>query len=65
MGPTDRTSAGCRDIERDESMSKELAVGDQAPELSIPDQHGKSMTLKSFKGKQNVQYLYPKDETPG
>ena len=35
-------------------MSKELAVGDQAPELSIPDQHGKTMTLKSFKGKQIV-----------
>ena len=46
-------------------MSKELAVGDQAPELSIPDQHGKTMTLKSFKGKQIVLYFYPKDDTPG
>ncbi len=46
-------------------MSKELVVGDKAPELGIPDQHGKPMTLKSFKGKQIVLYFYPKDDTPG
>ena len=38
-------------------MSKELAVGDKAPELGIPDQHGKAVMLKSFKGKQIVLYL--------
>ena len=46
-------------------MAKELTVGDKAPELSIPDQHGKPVTLKSFKGKQVVLYFYPKDDTPG
>lgn len=46
-------------------MAKELAVGDQAPEFSLPDQHGKAVTLKSFKGKQLVLYFYPKDDTPG
>jgi peroxiredoxin Q/BCP len=46
-------------------MIKELTVGDQAPELSIPDQQGKTVTLKSFKGKQIVLYFYPKDDTPG
>ncbi len=46
-------------------MSKDLAVGDQAPELSILDHHGKMVTLKSFKGKQIVLYFYPKDDTPG
>jgi thioredoxin-dependent peroxiredoxin len=46
-------------------MAKELAVGDKAPELSIPDQHGKTVTLKSLKGKQIVLYFYPKDDTPG
>jgi thioredoxin-dependent peroxiredoxin len=46
-------------------MTKELAVGDKAPELAIPDQHGKAVTLKSFKGKQIVLYFYPKDDTPG
>ena len=46
-------------------MSKDLAIGSQAPELSIPDQDGKLVTLKSFKGKQVVLYFYPKDDTPG
>ncbi len=46
-------------------MSKELTVGDKAPELGIPDQHGKPVMLKNFKGKQIVLYFYPKDDTPG
>ncbi len=46
-------------------MAKELAIGNKAPELSIPDQHGKIVTLNSFKGKQVVLYFYPKDDTPG
>lgn len=46
-------------------MAKELAIGKKAPELSIPDQHGKIVTLNSFKGKQVVLYFYPKDDTPG
>ncbi len=46
-------------------MGKELKIGDKAPELSLPDQHGKTVTLKHFKGKQIVLYFYPKDDTPG
>ena len=46
-------------------MAKELVVGDKAPELSLPDQHGMTVTLKRFKGKQIVLYFYPKDDTPG
>lgn len=46
-------------------MVKELVIGQQAPELSIPDQDGKAVTLKSLKGKQVVLYFYPKDDTPG
>ncbi|BCA57041.1 Peroxiredoxin [Nitrospira sp. KM1] len=46
-------------------MAKSLDVGDKAPELSLPDQHGKTVTLSSFKGKQVVLYFYPKDDTPG
>ncbi len=46
-------------------MTKELSVGDKAPELSLPDQHGKMVTLKSFKGKQILLSFYPIDDTPG
>lgn len=46
-------------------MPKELAIGDKAPELGIPDQDGKKVSLKDLKGKQVVLYFYPKDDTPG
>lgn len=46
-------------------MAKDVAVGQMAPELSIPDQDGKTITLRSFRGKQVVLYFYPKDDTPG
>jgi len=46
-------------------MSKELAVGQKAPEFSLPDQDGEVVTLKSLKGKQVVLYFYPKDDTSG
>jgi thioredoxin-dependent peroxiredoxin len=46
-------------------MAKELAVGDKAPPLSLPDQGGEPVSLKNFKGKQVVLYFYPKDDTPG
>jgi len=46
-------------------MAKDLAVGDKAPDLSLPDQSGETVNLKDFKGKQVVLYFYPKDDTPG
>jgi thioredoxin-dependent peroxiredoxin len=46
-------------------MAEDLEVGDKAPEFSLPDQDGKTVTLKSFKGQQVVLYFYPKDDTPG
>lgn len=46
-------------------MSKELAIGEKAPELALPDQDGNMVSLKDFKGKQVVLYFYPKDDTPG
>lgn len=46
-------------------MAKDLAVGEKAPDISLPDQNGKTVTLQQFKGKQVVLYFYPKDDTPG
>ncbi len=42
-----------------------LKVGDKAPDFSAPDQHGKIISMKDFKGKKIVLYFYPKDDTPG
>lgn len=47
-------------------MSKQdVEAGEKAPDWSLPDQDGKTVALKSFKGKQVVLYFYPKDDTPG
>ena len=46
-------------------MADELEVGVKAPDFSLPDQNGSTVSLKSFKGKQVVLYFYPKDDTSG
>lgn len=40
-------------------------VGKPAPDFSLPDQHGNTVSLKDFKGKNLVVFFYPKDSTPG
>ncbi len=45
--------------------SKELDVGDKAPDFALPSSSGKDIQLGSFRGKQVVLYFYPKDDTPG
>lgn len=42
-----------------------LKEGDKAPDFSAPNQNGKLVSLKDFKGKKIVLYFYPKDDTPG
>tara|TARA_Y100001968_G_C19305452_1_gene691405 strand:+ start:326 stop:793 length:468 start_codon:yes stop_codon:yes gene_type:complete len=42
-----------------------LKIGDLAPDFTLPDQDGNSVTLSSFRGKRVVIYFYPKDDTPG
>jgi peroxiredoxin Q/BCP len=42
-----------------------LAIGDAAPEFTLPDQDGKPLTLSSLRGQRVVIYFYPKDDTPG
>jgi peroxiredoxin Q/BCP len=43
-----------------------IKVGDNAPDFSLPDQHGSTVSLRDFRSKQAVVlYFYPKDDTPG
>lgn len=42
-----------------------LTVGTKAPEFTLPDQNGKTVSLADFKGKNVVLYFYPKDMSPG
>jgi peroxiredoxin Q/BCP len=43
-----------------------VAVGDLAPDFTLPDQLGEPVRLGQLVGKKNVVlYFYPKDATPG
>jgi peroxiredoxin Q/BCP len=42
-----------------------LQEGTKAPEFTLLDQDGKSVSLSDFRGKKVVLYFYPKDNTPG
>jgi peroxiredoxin Q/BCP len=39
--------------------------GRKAPAFSLPDQDGKTHSLKGYAGRPLVLYFYPKDDTPG
>ena len=40
-------------------------AGAKAPDFSLPDGSGKTLSLKDFRGKRLVIYFYPKDDTSG
>lgn len=42
-----------------------LEIGTKAPEFTLPDQNGNSVSLSDFMGKKVILYFYPKDNTPG
>lgn len=42
-----------------------LKAGDTAPDFSIPNQDGNTVSLSDFKGKKLVLFFYPKASTPG
>ena len=42
-----------------------LVAGDIAPEFSLENSDGVSISLRDFRGKNVILYFYPKDNTPG
>ena len=42
-----------------------LETGTKAPDFTLPDQNGNSVSLSDFKGKRVILYFYPKDNTSG
>jgi peroxiredoxin Q/BCP len=42
-----------------------LNPGDDAPDFTLPDQHGNPIKLSDLRGKTVVLYFYPKADTPG
>jgi thioredoxin-dependent peroxiredoxin len=41
------------------------AVGDQAPEVALPDESGTIHRLADQRGRWTIVYFYPTDDTPG
>ncbi len=48
-----------------ENNTQILDIGDQIPEITLPDQNGEDFDLSSLKGKPYILYFYPKDNTSG
>lgn len=42
-----------------------IEEGKTAPAFTLPDAHGKKVSLKDLRGKHVIIYFYPKDDTPG
>ncbi|MDO4739849.1 MAG: thioredoxin-dependent thiol peroxidase [Eubacteriales bacterium] len=42
-----------------------LEVGRKAPDFTLQDQNGNTVSLSDFAGRRVVLYFYPKDNTPG
>ena len=42
-----------------------LRIGEKAPNFTLQDKNGNSVSLSDFLGKKVVVYFYPKDNTPG
>jgi peroxiredoxin Q/BCP len=42
-----------------------IEEGKAAPAFTLPDQDGKEVSLRDFRGKDVIVYFYPKDDTPG
>ena len=46
-------------------LRKAMQIHDKAPDFSLPDQNGQTVSLKDFRGKTVVLYFFPKADTPG
>ncbi|HEV8182725.1 MAG TPA: redoxin domain-containing protein [Candidatus Angelobacter sp.] len=42
-----------------------MEVNDKAPDFSLPNEDGKTIALKDYRGKNVVLFFYPKANTPG
>lgn len=47
-----------------ESNGMLIEPGSSAPDIRLPDQHGKTVRLSDFRGRVVVLYFYPEDGTP-
>ncbi|MEV7661168.1 thioredoxin-dependent thiol peroxidase [Paenarthrobacter sp. NPDC089316] len=46
-------------------MAERLIPGDEAPDFTLQDATGKSVSLSDFRGRKAIVYFYPAASTPG
>jgi peroxiredoxin Q/BCP len=46
-------------------FSDPLPAGTKAPDFSLPDDSGRTVSLQALRGKSVVLVFYPGDDTPG
>jgi len=42
-----------------------MKINDKAPDFTLPDENGKEVSLKDFRGKTVILFFYPRASTPG
>lgn len=42
-----------------------LTPGDKAPDIALSDQHGNTVSLRTYRGRRVMIFFYPKANTPG
>jgi peroxiredoxin Q/BCP len=42
-----------------------MKLNDKAPDFALPDENGKEVALKDFRGKTVILFFYPRANTPG
>ncbi len=42
-----------------------MKLNDKAPDFTLPDENGKGVSLKDFRGKTVILFFYPRASTPG
>jgi peroxiredoxin len=57
------TQPAVRYVGRDGEAS--MNTNDKAPEFTLPDENGKDVSLRDFRGKNVVLFFFPKADTPG
>ena len=42
-----------------------MEIGDTVPDTNVPNEEGKPVSLKDYRGKPLVLFFFPKADTPG
>lgn len=42
-----------------------MKIGDQVPDIKVPNENGQPVSLKDFRGKPVILFFFPKADTPG